>query len=103
MIKLEVLKKRQYYISKGESKMRWLLLVGFLFCFSALAEVVCRAPGGGDDATSATSATSTCNPSATGGDAVDRDVNHQAVVQNTAGTVASEEGDSPTGTSEAQQ
>ncbi len=45
--------------------MRWFLLVSFLFCFSSVAEVVCRAPGGGDDASEAGSTTSACNPSAT--------------------------------------
>ena len=46
--------------------MRWCLLLSFLFCFSALAEVVCRAPS--EDEPSATQAGSTsavCNPSAT--------------------------------------
>lgn len=82
--------------------MKWFLLVSFLFCFSALAEVVCKAPGGGDEATQAGSASSACNPSATGGDAVDR-VNVQQIVENTAGTVASEQSDIPEGSGEATQ
>ena len=84
--------------------MKWFLLVSFLFCFSALAEVVCKSPpGGGDKSTEADSASSTCNPSATGGDAVDRDVNPGQIVANlagTAGTVASEQEDPHEGTSE---
>ena len=66
--------------------MKWFLLVSFLFCFSALAEVVCRAPGGGDKNTEGGSASAECNPSATGGGAVDRNVNPGPTVANVAGT-----------------
>lgn len=59
--------------------MRWWLLVSsFLFCFSTLAEVVCRSPGGGDEATEAGDNSSVCNPEvqANGStQAVERDVN----------------------------
>ena len=73
--------------------MKWLLLFSFLFCFSALAEVVCRAPGGGDDSSEGSTTSEICNPSSSGS-SDNREVNTQGIVQTfvEGGTVGSENG-----------
>ncbi len=55
--------------------MKWLVVVISVFCFSALANVVCKDPSSqGDEGTEAQDVIANCRPSATGsaGGAVDR-------------------------------
>ena len=65
--------------------MKWFLLSLILFCFSSLAQVVCRDPDNvGDAGSEAGAISSRCNKAvlAAAGDSVDRDGNVQAIVNN---------------------
>ena len=66
--------------------MKWFLLSLILFCFSSLAQVVCRDPDNvGDAGSEAGAISSQCNEAvlAAAGGAVTRDENVQAIVNNT--------------------
>ncbi|MYE07223.1 MAG: hypothetical protein F4X95_00470 [Oligoflexia bacterium] len=69
--------------------MKWFLIIILsLFCFSSLAQVVCRSPENiGDKGSEAGSISSACNEAvlAAQGDASDRDVNIQQTTMNIQG------------------
>ncbi|MDE0119496.1 MAG: hypothetical protein OXM55_05760 [Bdellovibrionales bacterium] len=80
--------------------MKWFLVVLSLFCFSSLAQVVCRSPENiGEESSEAGSLSSVCNEAvlAAVGDTSDREVNSQQVVRNIQGgdTSDSSEGSLP--------
>ena len=73
--------------------MKYLLIMLSVFCFSSLAQVVCRSPENiGEEGSEAGSISSVCNEAvlAAMGETADREVNNQQIVRNIQGEVVTD-------------